>query len=634
MVSKLFPERLWATLFILVPLVYNPLSRWQYEPDKAALALLLTGWLLAWSLWQVGLPKVPRYPVEWWMGGYLFIRLLATAHSIAPHWSLWGDPAWRNGLWLTMASVVLFGLARRQFMTAQRRAAAVTMILIGGTVVAAYGVFQYTGLDPLSKSDWVRVPSTLAHPNLLAAYLVMLLPLTLARLLAGRQRVWMGSLLVLQSLCLVFTYSRAGWLAAMVGVLALGIAWLWVLGRRRLAMLLGVGAVLGWTILFAMSLLPPLPGSAPHALQTLSSMFRWKGATVQIRLLGWQASLKAIGAHPWLGYGPATFRVVMEWFMMPALAPFGGDAALGGRPHNIFLEVAIESGLLGLAAYLGMLAALLIPLVALLQGGDREIALFRAGVLGALVANLVTLLFSFESIATMVLFWALAGMAHASPVPVSTSKRPKLGKLVAAGCTLLAIYMAVPDMLAFVGESMAAEGLWRESVTLLGLASDIAPTPEVFLASQGNVYAMWAAESRDGLVWQCGADTYAQLVGRRSDVAEYWRKRGLYLRLWNATLEDVDVAQQAVDAYTEALRLSPHDPDLWLDRGLMWLDAGKFDKALADLRYAGALLDDYSRYYGAMSIYALTVDDLDAAAMWQRRALDAQRAWDAWSWRR
>jgi tetratricopeptide (TPR) repeat protein len=117
-------------------------------------------------------------------------------------------------------------------------------------------------------------------------------------------------------------------------------------------------------------------------------------------------------------------------------------------------------------------------------------------------------------------------------------------------------------------------------------------------------------------------------------VAAYWQARGLYLRRWNRASEQRRTAQQAMDSYTRAIQLSPGDPDMWLDRGLMWLDVGNPDRALADIQQAGSLLGDYTRYYGSLSVYALAEGDQEAAAAWQERALAAQREWDAWAWRR
>ncbi len=639
--------RLWWALLLLVPLAYNPISRWQYEPDKAALTLALTGNLLGQTLWRGTAPKGRATLSNGIIAGFLLQRWLTLSRSSAPHWSLWGDPAWRNGLWLTLAGLVLFILARGYFTTVARRAALVKITLIGSTVVAGYGLLQYAGLDPLHAQPWVRVPSTLAHPNLLAAYLAMVMPLTTAQLLSAkerRRRILEAVRLLVQGLCLIFTYSRAGWLATFSGLGMLALAWLWMQGRRRWAGGLLLAALVGFLTLLGLSLLPPLPGSAPHALQTLTSLFRWQGATVQIRLLGWQACLAAIARRPWLGYGPANVRAVLHRWMLPELAPFGGAGALGGRPHNVYLEVAVESGLIGLALFAALLTVLLAPLIrtvlsAKIRGSlptSPPDTVYLAAALGALTANLVTYLFSFECITTAVFFWVLGGMAHAmvSPVQARGARRPVVGVLVAAGSLLIAGWMAAPDIIAYAGESLAQVGTGRAGRKALLWAGGWEVTPEPFWAVAGESCAYWATVRREPAIWRQGARLHDRLVRARPDVPEYWQRQGKYLRRWYRADPRSLRGELALAAYREALRLSPRDPDLWLDRGLLQLDLGRLDAALADFERAGALLDDYTRYYGAMSIYALATGDREAATLWQKRALEAQRAWDAWSWRR
>jgi O-antigen ligase len=603
---------------------------------------VLLGWSLGNGLSRGGLGRLPWWRrTEVWIGQYLLVRLLSTATSVAPHWSVWGDPAWRNGVWLTAAGGVLFVLARRTLAHLADRRRVVTAMLVASGIVSAYGVAQYAIANWLLGQPLPRVASTLAHANLLAAYLAMVMPLAAACLIAGPRRFWHALLLALQGACLILTYSRSGWLAAMAGLSLLGVAVLRRVGRPRGAAFLVAAGAAGLIVLLVLSLLPPLPGDAPHVLQNLTNMFRWKGATARIRLLAWDATLEAIGARPWLGYGPATFGAVIEWYLPAELAPFGGADALGGRPHNAFLEVAVESGLLGLVSYLAMLGAIAYSVARSAFGVQVEQPLFRFAVLGSLAANLVTQLFSFDGAATSVLFWALAGMADARPArSQQTSARTGRvrrwsGRGVALASVLLAAWLVAVDVLAFVGESMLApRELWRESTTVLELACDLSPTPEVVLAVRGNVFALWAEAQSDTGLWRRGAAVYDSLVQRAPNVAGSHRSRAWFLRRYHSAAGDPRVAGQAIDAFSEAIHLSPRDPNLWIDRGLMWIDAGNPDEALADLEHANELLGGYARYYGAMSIYALSQGDAEAAAVWQERALEAQREWDAWVWRR
>lgn len=645
--DAVIPERLWWALLALVPLAVNPLSRWEYEPDKAALTLALVAALLGLSLARGSLPLSRASRLELRLLALLGWRWVATARSILPAWSLFGEPGWRNGLWLSLAGAVLFLLARRQLHTPERRQRAVVALIAGSALIAAYGILQAAGLDPFSDAEWLRVPSTLAHANLLAAYLALVMPLTLAQLLQSpaqlrrnptRTLLFAGAL-ALQTLCLIFTYSRTGWLAAAAGLGILLLLHFWTAGRRTAAaLLLGAGLLAGVTLL-VLSQLPPLPNTAPHALQTLTSLLRWQGATGQIRLLGWQAGLAALRESPWLGYGPGTFSTVLPWHLPAELAPFGGAGALGGRPHNVILEVALESGLPGGLGFIALLAALLAgPIRRLLKTRQPSAeTTLLAALVGALVANLISYAFSFESVSSAVLFWTLAGMAH--PLPPAPNQRPQprqpvLGALILAGGAALALWMLVPDMLATAGERLTQRSDYAAAVAWLDPAIALAPTPEVFTGIEANVYLQWGLEQRDDALLQRADALHARRTQDAPQTVLYWQQWGDFLRRWYYVEMRPELALRAVEAFSRALELSPNDPDLWLDRGLAQLEAGQSAAALADFERAQALLPDYTRTFGSMAIYALRQGDTAAAAEWQARAAEAQHTWDEWVWRR
>lgn len=635
----------WAAIFIFIPIAFNPLSRWQYEPDKAALLVGLTGVLLGWTIARSKRPLRHGTMPERWISLFLFVYLLSMAISVMPHWSLWGDPAWRNGLLVFVTAVVLFFIAQQQFSSIQLQDYALNTVLMGSGIVALYGLLEKLGYTPFSTDeDAVRVASTLAHPNLLAGYLAMTIPLNVGQIFvhwAKRKQLFIYlSLFIIQTACLVFTLSRAGWLSTMIGIGTFIMIWLWITKRQHLASLMLASMVIGFVSLFVMSVLPPLSGDAPHSLQTLTTIFRWKGATAQIRLIGWEASLDAIAQRPFLGYGAGTFRIVLDWFSPPELAPFGGTAALGGRPHNMMLRVAIESGLIGLGVFVGMLVAIILPIIRAIRIDNRHQQLIHIAILSALIANLVNNLFSFESTVNLMLFWALAGIAHA---PLTSKKeglsqiyfyRVYIGRVVAFSSVILMVWLIIPDMFAYQGETGCPQRSSCDSISMMQKAVRWSPTPEVFSSIMGKIYAQDAIKDQDQGLFLEGAAIYDELVNDFPQVTEYWRLRGLYYRRWYLLGRDSLVGLEALQSYSQAIELSSTNPDLWLDRGLTYLDLTDYQAAVEDFNSAERLIDDYARYYGAMSIYSGVQGDVEAAVFWQQRQTEAQDAWNEWSWRR
>ncbi|MBI5928155.1 MAG: O-antigen ligase family protein [Chloroflexi bacterium] len=627
-----YPAKIWLAALMALPLFFNPLSRWQYEPDKVALLLALTGLLLGVTFGRGNIPQPSKNRAERWLVVFLLVDLLALFGSEMPHWGLWGDPAWRNGLLLTLACAIVFGLAHRQLFSLERQRPLFQAVVWTSMVVAIYGILEQLRLNPLvNDEDTVRASATLAHANLLAIYLAMTMPLTLTLILNHWLRREVGAaILILQGICLVFTYSRAGWLAALAGMSIWAGFWLWNRGGKKLARLVLISTLAGLVGLFILSMLPPLPGSSPHALQTLTNMFRWKGATAQIRFLGWEAAADAFQERPILGYGPASYGRVLEWHLPPELAPFGGAEAMGGRIHNRLMEVLIETGGLGLVVYIGLLIAVFTPIIRqVLSSSDNTI---KIGILAAMSANLVGTQFSFESSVTLFLFWVLAGMAHAEPPPLteigSIRKQPILG-IVVTGLGLLVMGLITgPDMLVYRGESQCGKSTDCDPIQTIQWAVDFSPTSEIFEMALANALA---ASGHD---WQAGGIVLQKLVEKHPTIVEFHQAYALYLRRWSASTQNNEIAADSIDQYTRAIRLSPHDPDLWIDRGLVWLQMDEPNFALADFQQSNRLLDDYTRYYGAMSVYASMQGDVTAAQSWQDLATAAQRKWDNWVWRR
>ena len=121
--------------------------------------------------------------------GVLLLTLSAAAStvgSISPLVSLLGADQSFAGLITVTAYAVLF-FATRSLVAGPADARVLLLApVIAANVAGAYGVVQLAGLDPsawrrTSEFDGATRPfATMGHPNFLAAYLVMALPLGLA----------------------------------------------------------------------------------------------------------------------------------------------------------------------------------------------------------------------------------------------------------------------------------------------------------------------------------------------------------------------------------------------------------------------------------------------------------------------
>lgn len=293
-------------------------------------------------------------PIHLVVAAYFCLAIVATVWSPVRGAAISG--LLKLGLYLGFFA----GLARvlRQ---AQWRSRLILVYLLAALATSVYGLQQWFGgvealatwVDPESPlSKTTRVFSYLGNPNLLAAYLLPSLPLSAAAIFAWRG--WLPKALALTMLvtngaCLVLTFSRGGWLAMVVALGVFGALLAhWQAAKLRsphwrtwlLPTVLGGG--LG-VLLVAVVAVPVLR-------DRVASMFVGRGdSSNSFRINVWQAVLAMIHDRPFLGIGPGNeaFNKVYPLFQKPK---FNALSA-----YSIALEIAVETGLIGLTCFIWLL---------------------------------------------------------------------------------------------------------------------------------------------------------------------------------------------------------------------------------------------------------------------------------------
>lgn len=257
--------------------------------------------------------------------------------------------------------LLFFALMARVLRVPRWRSALITVYLYVALVVSCYGLRQWffgaaalaTWVDaesPLAKTT--RVYSYLGNPNLLSSYLIPAVMLSLGALFVWRRpvaKLLAAVMLGVNGICLVLTFSRGGWIGMLAGLTIAAIAlvdW-WSVRfspfwrRWALPILLGGGTAL---LAIAIALVEPLRlrvGSI-FALRTDSSN--------NFRLNVWLSVIEMIRDRPWLGIGPGNvaFNSIYPLYQKPRFTALSA--------YSVLLEVAVESGLVGLTAFLWLLA--------------------------------------------------------------------------------------------------------------------------------------------------------------------------------------------------------------------------------------------------------------------------------------
>jgi O-Antigen ligase len=287
----------------------------------------------AWSLAVRRAFPWARTPIDPALAGFGAVLLVSAAAS--PY----RGPASTVTLMLIVSAAVYFGsFAWLHEVDPGSRDMLLRAWALGACAAAATGLFysatHYVEASPPGQLAHARAQIPLGvGPNGLGTTLLLGSLLTLGGVFhgsRGRRAVWAaGSLLCL--LGLEATGSRASLIGWVIGAGYLAVAEL----RRRPWLLVGVmvsGLVLA---VGAGAATPQLSGRARHIVTDV------EGNRVKI----WQTSLRMVAARPLLGSGFGTFERAYNSQRAPDMSP---------EPFafNLWLNVAVETGLLGLAAAL------------------------------------------------------------------------------------------------------------------------------------------------------------------------------------------------------------------------------------------------------------------------------------------
>lgn len=270
------------------------------------------------------------------------------------------------GLWQITAALVALSWAE----LAGRQAVLERVLvawLIGAIAVALTGFLFPTGdLEAAYDGAVVsgRPTGVFGQPNEYGLYcmLVFVFTVGLLGLTTGKLRWLLGITALVSGFGLVQSLSRGAWLGAAAGLFLLFLLVPQV--RKPFVAALGIGVVLGAVI----ALLPvQIPGVTVVVDRVLSITDRGSNPYDQ------RESYRAEGIREWLeapllGQGPNTYPEIST--SIQSLARPGGAE----HPHNFFIAVAAEQGIVGVVAVLGFALAVVL---AARMGRRQVLAAYR-----------------------------------------------------------------------------------------------------------------------------------------------------------------------------------------------------------------------------------------------------------------
>lgn len=451
-------------------------------------------------------------------------------------------------------------------------------VSVGALVVSLYALLQAAGIDPISWNASLnlgRTRSTLGNAAFLGAYLAMIVPLAVRLAFDRSDGRWRGihaTTAMLASVALVTTQTRGAWLGA-----AAGIALVLVLERRRLVARPRVTAAAAVAALFVIALLATV---SPYASR-IRSIADPAAATGRGRLVQWERTLDMIGSRPYLGWGPDTYASAFPRFIDAHFERTVGRDVVPDRAHNVALDIASSSGILGAAAYAAVLGSITVAVARSRRRDPATVALASA-----CAAYIGQLMFSFPVADLDVVFWLLAGILVAPHTTRWRSLHPG--------------WSTIPLMLALVlagwgGADAAADRTLRGSLDAEASGS--------FAEAQRLV------------------DRAARLAPGRAQYDQAAAR--LHRRAGEASGNPADFVR-GLEALQSAQRLSPNDLELAMDKGDLYLAWGE---ATGERTHIARAASTYERVLAIDRESSRARLKLGVAYAQLERSDDAEREW-------
>ncbi len=646
---------LFHLLVITVPFTFTWVNEELFEFNKMILTYGLAVaigicWLLRMIVEQQLLFRKTILDIP--IGLFVASQILSTVFSIHPYTSFFGYYTRFHGGLLSTLTYVLLYYALVNNLHKSHVPKLIMSICLAAIGASLYAIPEHFGHSPScwlitngqdgGVSCWVqdvktRVFGTFGQPNWLAAYVIMIMPMSLALFAQPRsttlKRIFFGSTTILLFLTLLFTSSRSGMLglAGGVGIFGIGLV---LLGLRKKLTLTKVGPALGVMVLilglaaawfgtpFSSSLkTSPAPAvETPLQVEGVNRLEEGGTRSEEIRKIVWSGALAITRRYPLFGSGVETFaysyyrdrplehNLVSEWDF------------LYNKAHNEFLNFLATTGVIGLATYgllLGWYGLKSLHFLLDKRQNDLQAALLVLGLAAGVVALSISNFFGFSTVmVTILMFMYMAFFQHLVEPTTTELTADSSGKhhhesltttqWTGIGISLLVGIYALWSVWTFwsadysyaQGKALLRSGYTAEGLDQLTSAIRQSPQEALFydeLASTYSALALQFAQQQDAT----SASQLAQAAITTSDQTLKLNPHHLNFHKTRArifiTLAELnpDFLHQASAALEQAIQLAPTDAKLVYNLALVQMALDQKDLGLQNLKKAIAMKSNY-----------------------------------------
>lgn len=591
---------------------------------------------------------------------FLISQIISTIYSLDRHTSFWGYYSRFNGGLFSTITYLLLYWAFVSNLNKKKTLKAIRYSLYSTALVALYGLAEHFGID---AQYWVqkvqeRVFSTMGQPNWLAAWLVALIPLSwvFSFINEKKKKNFFGfsifqiinlSLGAIFFLCLLYTKSRSG-LMGLAGAYLAFWGLIGLINRKKIKALIKPFITINFILIF-LTVTVGTPWT-PHLGQILKKFSSSQNQTQivtpsgeettpaetetavspsqpilfisesgDIRKIVWQGAIKIWQNYPIFGTGVETFGYSYYWHRPREHNDVSEWDLLYNKAHNEYLTILANTGLFGLATYLGIISTFL-GWTAWLLFKQKLKENFLVALSASYVSILITNFFGFSVVAVNLLFFLIPALAITflkEKKEAETKEKPlnNQQKTVLAIVILLTlvsvIYLAkfwYADTRFALAEKLNDSAWYENAYQELQTAIRFHPSEPYYhneMASTLAGLAILATESEDASL----SSQLAELAMAESDQAlktspyhlNFWKNRAkMFITL---TTVDPNYQQSALDTLLQAAELAPTDAKIFYNLGLLYSHLNQQNAALETMEKTVELKPNYANARYALALF-------------------------------
>jgi len=543
---------------------------------------------------------------------YLITQLLSTIFSSDLHTSIFGYYSRLNGGFLSTLSFILLSTILTNYLEPLFINRIINISLISGFIVASYGIAEAFGID---KHLWVqdvqnRVFSTLGQPNWLAAYLGVLLPLSLYRLLSSKSKLLVTIYYLLFTgyyLCLLFTKSKSGIIAATISLAIFFV--LHFFKTKRFQPIIIPGLLL---IILSITINNPIKDKLfPPKLTTNNLLTTNLNVTPSedIRKIVWTGALQLWKQFPVFGTGPETFGYSYYW-VRPASHNLTSEwDFIYNKAHNEYLNYLATTGTIGFVAYLLIIIIVIIKFFSHYQAvrfsSDQQPWLLSIAIFTSFVSILITNLAGFTVTVISLFFFILPGLID--PIPATTSRpAPKSGPLISLFIILIFLSLLSQTIFYYLADITYAQALALDNNHQYQPAFNQINTSLSYRSNEPT-YLIKSASLASKLA-----------VGYQSDPDPAQTEK--YTRI-------------AIQNSQKAVTVSPFNLNLWKERAQVYyylatIDTKYYSSALQSLEAAAKLAPTDAKTFYLLGQFYQNTTDVDSTLKYYQQAITLKPNYD------